>query len=73
MKTVLLAVVIVAAVLTPIILIVRHLAKDDTAKLERSLRDERESWDRFKRVVDKDMDDLRSRGFSLRTKESEDR
>lgn len=63
MKTLLLVIIVLAILLTPIILVIRHFAKDETEKLQKALREEQEAWTRMKRVMENDVQHMRDYGL----------
>lgn len=63
MKTFLVVVLIFAALMVPVIMIVRHFANDETQKLQKALREEQQAWSRMRRVMESDIQYMRENGL----------
>jgi hypothetical protein len=63
MKTFFVVVVITAIALTPVLLLVKHFADDETKRLRCALRDERDTWRRMRRIMEKDTERMDEYGF----------
>lgn len=72
MKTLFFAVLIAAALLIPIVLIVRHFAEDDAKKAQKLLRQEVDNRERMMRTIESDLQRLRESSFRIEPKSFKD-
>lgn len=63
MRTLFVTFAICVTLLVPLMLVVRHFACDETERLRRALREEQESWNRMKRIMEQDIQYMHDAGL----------